>query len=90
MDKLSREVAMALAASMSYGKWKAMQPIVKPQPKIPEGTIACPYCGELFIPRHHSSKYCSPYCQRYDWERRTGYKQKEQSAKDEGKVIGND
>ena len=26
-DKLSQEVSMALAAGMSYGKWKAKQPV---------------------------------------------------------------
>lgn len=89
MDKLAQDVTKALATGMSYGKWKAMQPIVKIEAKVDDGMTACPYCGERFKPRC-GAKYCSPYCQRYDWERRTGYKQKEQSAKDEGKVIGND
>ena len=32
-DKLAQEVSQALAAGMSYGKWKATQPVVAPPPK---------------------------------------------------------
>lgn len=49
MDKLSREVAMAREAGMSYGKWKAMQPVVEPAPKRVGRTVVCAYCGKEFI-----------------------------------------
>ena len=68
MDKLSREVAQALAANMSYGKWKAMQEPVKPEEKpIPEGWRKCEYCGEIF--KHKNGKrFCDLTC------REKGYK----------------
>jgi hypothetical protein len=66
MDKLSQEVAKALAANMSYGKWKAMQKsIVPPTPKaIPEGWKECEFCGKRFQPKKTKrQKYCSYDCQ---------------------------
>lgn len=45
MDNLAKDAAAALAAGMSYGKWKAMQDPVKieePNPdEIPEGYKIC-------------------------------------------------
>ena len=62
-DKLAREAAQALACNMSYGKWKAMQPVVKVEKKqIPEGWKECPVCGKVFKPSKYSQKYCEPYC----------------------------
>jgi hypothetical protein len=45
-DTLAQEVAMALAAGMSYGKWKALQAIVTVQKELPEGWKICPQCGK--------------------------------------------
>lgn len=59
-DKLSQEASAALAAGMSYGKWKAMQtPVeVKSKPKL-GATHICEYCGEKFIQYDHiRRKYC--------------------------------
>jgi hypothetical protein len=66
MDKLSREVAQALACGMSYGKWKAMQDPVKIVPKtdMPEGWKKCEWCGTWYKPKSkRPQKYCEPYCQ---------------------------
>ena len=71
MDKLSREVAKALAAGMSYGKWKAMQPIVKPEAKpveVDKGILDnCNWCGKPFNSTH-GAKYCCDEC-RYEGNR---------------------
>ena len=67
-DKLARENAMALAAGMSYGKWKAMQPIVPIEPKQKpqkESFVehVCAYCGGKFIRYDNKRvKYCGEIC----------------------------
>lgn len=61
-DRLTQEVSMAIAASMSYGKWKAMQQPVKVEEKpIPKGWKKCEYCGKPFKPKC-SQKFCDMYC----------------------------
>ena len=66
-DKLSQESTAALAAGMSYGKWKAMQDpvtIVK-KDEIPDGWLVCQLCGQPFKPKHRGvQKYCESECQR--------------------------
>lgn len=65
MDKLSWENAQALAAHMSYGKWKAMQDPVKivKQEVIPEGWSKCQYCGKVFKPTiKRPQKFCDSVC----------------------------
>lgn len=70
-DKLSQEATAALAAGMSYGKWKAMQPTVKPKvTKIPEGWIVCQWCGKPFKPSH-AQRYCSQPCRHQATKKRT-------------------
>lgn len=68
MDKLSQEVHQALAAGMSYGKWKAMQDPVKIEPKkLPIGidTKICAYCGCEYAPfDNRPRKYCSTRCKK--------------------------
>lgn len=73
MDKLSQDVAKALAAGMSYGKWKAMQdPVVIKK----EEKHYCLYCGrELFKGMKGIPKYCDAYCG--NAYRRKLYKEKE-------------
>lgn len=65
IDKLAQEVAMALAAGMSYGKWKAMQDPVKcEKPKDCE-LVVCKYCGKQFKPKVKKRQiYCDIYCQK--------------------------
>lgn len=64
-DKLSQEVAQALAAGMSYGKWKALQEPVKivKEEEIPEGWSKCQYCGKVFKPTiKRPQKFCDSVC----------------------------
>lgn len=61
-DKLAQEVAQALACNMSYGKWKAKQPVAKVEEKpIPEGWRKCEYCGEIFRNKN-GKRFCDIYC----------------------------
>ena len=65
MDKLSWENAQALAAHMSYGKWKAKQAPVKIEKveEIPEGWSKCECCGRIFKPTiKRPQKYCDTVC----------------------------
>ena len=83
MDKLSQDAAKAKASGLSYGRWKALQPVPvkKKEVKIPECMKACPYCGKLFTPHNGKHKFCEPYCrleanyekhreQKTKWERK--------------------
>lgn len=69
MDKLAQDAAAALAAGMSYGKWKAMQDPVKIEKKeeIPDGWKVCPQCGKAYKPKNCSNSkqiYCEIGCQK--------------------------
>jgi predicted nucleic acid-binding Zn ribbon protein len=66
-DRLSREATLAIAAGMSYGKWKAMQPLIDiPTDTISEGrTRACQRCGKPFPLNNRGAgvkKFCSDEC----------------------------
>lgn len=65
-DKLAQDAAAALAAGMSYGKWKALHSSpVKIEKKIPEGWLVCQYCGKAFKPTtRRPQKYCELACQK--------------------------
>ena len=64
VDKIALDNAAALAAGMSYGKWKAMQEVkIKPK-EIPEGWLVCQHCGKAFKPKtKRPTKYCEVFCQ---------------------------
>lgn len=71
IDRLAQENAAALAAGMSYGKWKAkqsLQQIVAPavaEEEKPKYRHVCEYCGEeFFIKSKRLQKYCCEECQR--------------------------
>lgn len=60
-DKLAQDVSKAIAAGMSYGKWKAMQEPVKVEKEIPEGWRVCEYCGKPFK-KKHGKRFCDMDC----------------------------
>lgn len=67
MDKLAWENSQALAAGMSYGKWKAMQDPVKIVKKdgVPDGWSVCEHCGKSFKPKtKRPQRFCDYNCQR--------------------------
>ena len=69
MDNLAKDAAAALAAGMSYGKWKAMQenPVpVKKKEELQEGWRACKRCGKHFQVKKYSKRqmYCEYDCQK--------------------------
>ncbi len=80
-DKLSQEVAMALAAGMSYGKWKAMQqPVAVEEKPIPEGWRKCEYCGKPFK-KAYGKRYCDLECREQAYKPRAIELQREQMRK---------
>ena len=72
MDKLAWENSLALAAGMSYGKWKAMQSpvqIVK-QDVVPEGWLVCENCGKAYKPKtKRPQRFCDYTCQEKAYHR---------------------
>ena len=66
MDKLSQDAAKAKASGLSYGRWKALQPVPvkKMEVKIPDNTKKCLYCGKAFVPHKGNQKFCEAYCQK--------------------------
>lgn len=91
-DKLSQEVSMAIAAGMSYGKWKASQPVVQPvavdkmetADGKPKKTLVCPHCKKVFVPNMGNQRFCEPFCQKEDYkERQRKEKQKRKGEVDE-------
>ena len=67
MDNLAKDAAAALAAGISYGKWKALQENPVPEKKadgIPDGWKECKRCGKPFKPKATTQKYCEISCKR--------------------------
>lgn len=73
-DKLAQDAAAALAAGMSYGKWKASQQRVEVTPVIPDGWRQCDYCGKYFKPRGGAQRFCDIECRTASYKERTGRK----------------
>lgn len=83
-DKLAQDAAAALAAGMSYGKWKAMQDpvkIYKPQ-DLPPGWKLCEWCRTPFKPSTKGKQlYCQVYCQKTAQRHRDTLKSEQTSTK---------
>ena len=75
-DRLSIESAMATAAGMTYGKWKALQTPQKITRKIPDGWRLCEFCGKPFK-KNGAQRFCEIGC------RNLAYKEKEKQIKAE-------
>ena len=69
MDNLAKDAAAALAAGMSYGKWKAIHGDTRDVNEtkeviVQEGWSICVHCGKVFKPRtRRPQKYCDTVCQ---------------------------
>ena len=69
VDKLAQDVHQAIAAGMSYGRWKALQQPVKVEQGIPEGWLVCANCGKAFKPKTKKKQsYCDVTCQKQAYE----------------------
>jgi hypothetical protein len=68
MDNLAKDAAAALAAGMSYGRWKAMQGEPKKIETVegmPKGWQRCKWCNRIFKPTKKGRQlYCEISCQR--------------------------
>lgn len=77
-DKLAQEAAKARAAGMSYGQWKALQPVVVADPRaIPDGWKACEYCGKPFKGKVNK-RFCEVGCRLEAYNERMKKAQAEQ------------
>ena len=63
-DRLSLEASAAIAAGMSYGKWKAMQKPDEQEPIVKVEGIQkhCAYCGKEFYTKNKQKIYCDELC----------------------------
>ena len=66
MDNLARNAMLAKQAGMSYGRWKAMQPVVPVEKKtgIPDGWKECEECRKPFKPFNGKQRFCCTDCQK--------------------------
>jgi hypothetical protein len=98
LDKLSQDAAAALAAGMTYGKWKGLQyekgkvPVLQNREKeIPDGWLVCQHCGKPFLPKDkRKKKYCDDPCrvagyQKQNREKLYAYKREWIAKQKEGK-----
>ena len=69
-DKLAQDVSQAIAAGMSYGRWKAMQPIATTASKLPDGWRKCEYCRKPFK-GVQGKRFCDVTCQKQSYKERT-------------------
>lgn len=86
-SKLAQQNALARAAGLSYGKWKALQP--RPDEKkeeLPGGWKHCEYCGKP-IKGTKRKQFCDPHCQRLSYEARNKEKRAEYNRKYKKKRI---
>lgn len=78
MDNLARDAMLARQAKMTYGKWKALQPVVKNENTIPEGWIQCKRCGKHFKP-NCNQLYCDITCQRAAYDEKVRKEKKNET-----------
>lgn len=83
LDKLSQDAAAALAAGMTYGKWKGLQhersknkDLQSRKKEITEndtqeGWCICKHCGKPFLPKDkRKKKYCDDPCRVAEYQKR--------------------
>ena len=82
MDNLARNAMLARQAGMSYGKWKAMQPIVQiVKPEIPEGWQKCDGCGVAFFSKR-KKRFHDEVCRQRTYDKRKYEKKKQKKVKE--------
>ena len=74
MDNIARDAMLVRQAGLSYGKLKALQPVVKVEKTIPEGWKPCEWCGKHFEPKQ-GKRFCNDDC------RIEAYKEKQRKNK---------
>jgi hypothetical protein len=68
MDNLAMNAMLASQAGMSYGQWKAMQPVVEVERTPDERERVCQYCGKTFLLKtKRERKFCDAHCQKEAW-----------------------
>lgn len=84
-DKLAQDAAAALAARMSYGRWKAAQnPVKIEKPPLPSDWRVCPWCGTPFkLKNNRKRMYCEAGCQRAAQSAKDRKRKAERSIKEE-------
>lgn len=66
MDNLARDSMLARKAGMTYGQWKALQPVRKIERTPGERECVCEFCGKTFVKKtNQRRKYCDWSCSNY-------------------------
>lgn len=81
---------------MSYGKWKALQPVVDiEKPDVPDGMVTCEWCRKPFKKRNHK-RFCDDYCRtqayaekqkKYNAEMQRRWRQRQKEGKTNEKTT---
>ena len=77
-DQLAQDAAAALAAGMTYGKWKGLQyersknkEAQSREKEITEGLCICQHCGKPFLTKgKRKKKYCEDSCSAAEYQKR--------------------
>lgn len=77
MDRLARNAMLARQAGMTYGKWKALQPVAPIVKTIPKNWVRCEECGKAFPPKN-KKRFCDVDCRRRAYEK-TRYDKKKRA-----------
>ena len=82
-DQLDKDSSAAIAANMSYGKYKALQyeagyrPEPRKKPEGPAPNCQCKQCGVMFYnPYKHKRVFCSDQCHHDYYNKRSRDKRK--------------
>ena len=87
-DSLARDVMLAKQAGMSYGQWKALQPIIPiAKREIPDGWRRCEWCGKPFKPVRGGKRFCEASCRTEAYREKAREIERERYRKQKGKKV---
>ena len=91
MDRLSRDSCAAIAAGMSYGKYKAQNPHTDGPDgieNIPKVRVQkkCEWCGTVIMAKDRRRKYCSVECMRYANKQKSLMREKNKEEQKNGSI----
>ena len=91
MDRLSRDSCAAIAAGMSYGKYKAQNPHTEgpdgieniPKVRVPK---KCEWCRTVIMAKDRRRKYCSVECMCYANKQKSIMREKAKEEQNNGSI----
>lgn len=80
MDNLAKCAKEAKKAGISYGRYMALKKTKLQPRKIPEGWIACEWCGKYFKPHQSNQRYCEIGCRSEAYQEKIRKEKKNESS----------